>query len=1448
MAGMSTFDGQGDVRTWIRTFNCQFLVKETPENERVQIAMDHLSQTVQGCIDSITIHLENNELEPWIWTWPSLKVALEGIQEQVKNNGIFTEELFKKAATVVSFAGIACVAGPALLVGGLNILGFSAVGPVAGTAAAAIQSVFYGGAVQAGSAFALCQSAAMGGAALTTATVGSAVGGAAIGTVHGIAERRPSKTWEDGANFKPCIKLLLALREDSSLFFPQKNAPPPLTRNNKLSNMLLSLFFIKAVIALCTFFVADHSLYGPQRLNALKAAYLSPVADTLRISYDAVVDVTQRYLQISASPSPVKVYYLGGPPTKVLHPTPERSLLYHTRRTFPPNADLNHIHNSIPPVFAGSVVIVCAIVGLCLHRKSRRVKMASAPLLPLISAHGSAPLFVSAVAFGMEMQNIAVASDSGHTDYQLHLRQWDWQFSNPQNASGAGIVQEIEAGDVAFEVNTENDSPLTDTGDILSDLINFDLKMVAKSETEYGGNEGLVELTNKSERTLVTSTAFAETSTTTTAATFSEEQPSSTNVEPSRFTSCDAPSIARAVERPSQDIHVERNLPRAKVKLKALQTESCRTSSHASKCIKIEDYGSLVASRSLSMVSPSEATARLTRSSTPAFSNLRSKAALERAFKPAKMFLMELDMRTPARPLAGIESDGDLEMDKFDTGLLVSPPGFYQPLADLTDLTFGPSFETPTSKSILTPNPITPALRSSPVQSAFTSFALVHSAESPLHSPHGIALALDEPGPNEAVDIREEKGIAPIEAEESVSTSETTLSPADVSSTFWPTEALIDSTLSGLYMVSDDLARVQKGTDALEDSLDEIQDALNSVMAMDFEASRTYVDTCTSTVGLAYLDKSVGCQDGPAVEKAASLSFITEIEGASEGDAVMYVNSSTSTSALGLYLIDDSHTYVDASTSMPQIQPSPKYVNASTSIPQIQHSPKKAYVGASIAMSPRIQHSPKSTYTDVATSMSPRIQYSPKNIYVNASTSMPQIQRSPKKTYVEASIAMSPRIQNSPKNTYANSSTSMSPRIENLSMKTKDYLDASTSISAFSECLRVETQTYLNASTSTPVIVEKIFLDASVSALGLVLDEENTNATTDFTRAFGEASTSTSSLRQDEEDGEARLKSYIDAATSTSILATEFLDETSDIRLHSEASTSPPSPSEHGKSSDNLVSVSTTEEDRAVYSTLLASISKEVLLVSGSSVGSLRLLASDSTDADAEGGHTEVMSEEPTPSLAVDNDPCPSYLDSERWKATEDASTPDPIVDESCFPSAHNANRTPPAPSTTSVSRKSVGPRISDLIARFQQPTATSTSMPRVIPSPPRTRTQSAPMRPQENPLLDLPPPVPQDPGPSQTHVHHHGGTVASLLARFQNPSLLAGQATQPDASDPTFVPRTGCIVKVNGEVRRIRMRTEFSEDVAEDRADGRTAKERLPKEMLDLLERQKNKTSNYLQ
>jgi hypothetical protein len=63
----------------------------------------------------------------------------------------------------------------------LGAVGFSSIGPVAGSVAAGWQASI--GAVEAGSLFALCQSAAMGGAAATAGLATAGVSGAAVALV-----------------------------------------------------------------------------------------------------------------------------------------------------------------------------------------------------------------------------------------------------------------------------------------------------------------------------------------------------------------------------------------------------------------------------------------------------------------------------------------------------------------------------------------------------------------------------------------------------------------------------------------------------------------------------------------------------------------------------------------------------------------------------------------------------------------------------------------------------------------------------------------------------------------------------------------------------------------------------------------------------------------------------------------------------------------------------------------------------------------------------------------------------------------------------------------------------------------------------------------------------------------------------------------------------------------
>ncbi|KAH0541841.1 hypothetical protein FGG08_003724 [Glutinoglossum americanum] len=82
--------------------------------------------------------------------------------------------------------GLACFA-PIAVPAFLGLAGFSSAGPVAGSMAALWQSSL--GVVEAGSVFAWCQSAAMGGAAVNGITATGATGAAVVGGTAGLARR-----------------------------------------------------------------------------------------------------------------------------------------------------------------------------------------------------------------------------------------------------------------------------------------------------------------------------------------------------------------------------------------------------------------------------------------------------------------------------------------------------------------------------------------------------------------------------------------------------------------------------------------------------------------------------------------------------------------------------------------------------------------------------------------------------------------------------------------------------------------------------------------------------------------------------------------------------------------------------------------------------------------------------------------------------------------------------------------------------------------------------------------------------------------------------------------------------------------------------------------------------------------------------------------------------------
>jgi len=121
--------------------------------------------------------LEEHTGRRWEWTWPMLKDVLIRIHNAISD---FREQhpTASKAVAIAAVCAALVVIGPPLLVGVLNMLGFTAVGPAAGSFAAAVQAAVYGGAVQVGSPFALAQAAAMGG--IVVAPIGAQIAAGAV--------------------------------------------------------------------------------------------------------------------------------------------------------------------------------------------------------------------------------------------------------------------------------------------------------------------------------------------------------------------------------------------------------------------------------------------------------------------------------------------------------------------------------------------------------------------------------------------------------------------------------------------------------------------------------------------------------------------------------------------------------------------------------------------------------------------------------------------------------------------------------------------------------------------------------------------------------------------------------------------------------------------------------------------------------------------------------------------------------------------------------------------------------------------------------------------------------------------------------------------------------------------------------------------------------------------
>ncbi|KAJ7034434.1 hypothetical protein C8F04DRAFT_1234284 [Mycena alexandri] len=213
----STFNGYAneDVHLWLRDVRRELTQRHVPREDWVPVAQRFLGKELQEVMNDTRKGIE--KLEPEGWNWERFTCALILIHDQVKKDAVENESVsatisrlrrdhpVKAAAAALGLIALGGIAvGPAILVGTLNILGFSASGVVGGSIAAGIQSVLYGGYVASGSAFALAQSAAAGGIVVAAGPIqalsaGAMALGAWLGFGHsGTTDSGGSNAQSDG--------------------------------------------------------------------------------------------------------------------------------------------------------------------------------------------------------------------------------------------------------------------------------------------------------------------------------------------------------------------------------------------------------------------------------------------------------------------------------------------------------------------------------------------------------------------------------------------------------------------------------------------------------------------------------------------------------------------------------------------------------------------------------------------------------------------------------------------------------------------------------------------------------------------------------------------------------------------------------------------------------------------------------------------------------------------------------------------------------------------------------------------------------------------------------------------------------------------------------------------------------------------------------------------------
>jgi len=204
-------DPAKDVSPWIDAIRDSLAQRDVPRQHWVLVAFHFLGDDIRTVLREQM--MGEVELAAGLWDWDTFTRALIYIDEQLKKDALEQGTSFNRVGDIISRLrqqpGVAAAAGlglvalggitvaPAVGVGALNLLGFSASGIVSGSIAAGIQSTFYGGTIASGSAFALAQSAAAGGIVVASAPIQAASAGVmALGAWVGLG--RPRNDPADG--------------------------------------------------------------------------------------------------------------------------------------------------------------------------------------------------------------------------------------------------------------------------------------------------------------------------------------------------------------------------------------------------------------------------------------------------------------------------------------------------------------------------------------------------------------------------------------------------------------------------------------------------------------------------------------------------------------------------------------------------------------------------------------------------------------------------------------------------------------------------------------------------------------------------------------------------------------------------------------------------------------------------------------------------------------------------------------------------------------------------------------------------------------------------------------------------------------------------------------------------------------------------------------------------